>query len=281
MVIEPGEHGGDVADQKVGHPNTHRFADTLAWFDHYLKGAPLPEALRPGYIVYDNGADRWTHHDQWPQPAKTMVLHLDRLEAAHGCESGRLTEQNPTAGGTASFVYDPRNPVPTRGGAYLVMANVASHSAAEQKNDLCDRTDVLSFRSDQFAAPRLIAGSIRIRLEVSSDAPDTAFTVKLSEHFADGRVLNIRDDISTLSLRNGATSRRTYTPGEKVEVAFTLPPVSWQLQPGSHLRLDVSSSNAPVFYPHPNRAGLWSAVADPVAAHQSVHGGTVTVPFAD
>jgi len=88
----------------------------------------------------------------------------------------------------------------------MVVDGLAPSSSAEQKNDLCSRPDVLSFVSASFEKAPLVSGSIKVRLQVSSDAPDTAFAVKLSEQFADGRVLLIRDDISTLSLRNGATS---------------------------------------------------------------------------
>jgi len=45
-----------------------------------------------------------------------------------------------------------------------------------------------------------VSGSIKVRLQVSSDAPDTAFAVKLSEQFPDGRVLLSATTISTLSL---------------------------------------------------------------------------------
>jgi putative CocE/NonD family hydrolase len=279
LVIEPGEHGGALGDQKVGHPNDHRFLDSLAWFDHFLKGKPLPDTLRPGYIVYDNGADRWLHHETWPEAFTALTLHLTKLSASQACEGGDLSPQSVDEA-PMSFTYDPRHPVPTRGGAYLVMANVGSHASAEQKNDLCSRPDVLSFGSRAFDKATLISGVIHVKLRVASDAPDTAFTVKISEHFADGRVLNIRDDISTLALRNGAQRRMVYTPNDKVEVEFNLPAVSWQIQPGSHLRLDISSSNFPVFYPHPNRAGLWSEVADPVPAKQTIYAGSVVIPIA-
>jgi uncharacterized protein len=139
---------------------------------------------------------------------------------------------------------------------------------------------VLSFGSLPFGKASLISGVIRVKLVVASDAADTTFTVKLSEHFADGRVLNIRDDISTLSLRNGAQTRVIYNPNDKIEVDFELPAVSWQLEAGSHLRLDISSSNSPVFYPHPNRAGLWSEVSNPAVAKQTVFAGSIEIPVA-
>ncbi len=158
--------------------------------------------------------------------------------------------------------------------------SIAPSSVAEQKNDLCSRPDVLSFSSAVFPKARTISGGMRAKLLVSSDAADTAFTIKISERFANGHVFNIRDDISTLSLRNGATKRQIYRPGDKVEVDFDLTPIAWQLQAGSRLRVDISSSNFPVFNAHPNRAGLWSTVTSPVIAQQTLYDGTLSVPIA-
>ena len=67
MILGPGEHGGAPGDLKVKHPHRRYFADTLAWFDHFLKGKPLPARLAPGFEVYINGADRWQHYADWPQ----------------------------------------------------------------------------------------------------------------------------------------------------------------------------------------------------------------------
>jgi putative CocE/NonD family hydrolase len=154
-----------------------------------------------------------------------------------------------------------------------------SNAVEAQGNDLCEREDVLSFSSAPLEGETLIDGGIRVSLRVASDAADTTFTVKLSEHMADGRVYNIRDDISSLSMRNKAQHRVSYTPGERVDVVFDLTPMLWKMREGSRLRLDVSSSSSPAFFPHPNRAGLWSEVADPVPAHQTVFSGSVELPL--
>ena len=137
--------------------------------------------------------------------------------------------------------------------------------------------DVLSFASSKFSKATRIEGGITVHLIVSSSAPDTAFVVKLSEEFADGRVLEIRDDINTLALRNGSPKRLTYVP---VELVFDLPPIAWQIQAGSRLRFDVTSSNFPAFNAHPNRAELWSTVANPALAKQTIHGGSLEIPLA-
>jgi putative CocE/NonD family hydrolase len=280
LYLGPGEHGGAPGDLKIGHPNKRYFTNMLAWFDHFLKGKPLPDDLKPGYIVYINGADRWQHYDEWPVPSDPLVFQLDKLSAAHRCDGGALSLKPAADGQSARYRYDPRHPVPTRGSAYSLSMSIAPSSVAEQKNDLCSRPDVLSFSSAVFPKARTISGGMRAKLLVSSDAADTAFTIKISERFANGHVFNIRDDISTLSLRNGATKRQIYRPGDKVEVDFDLTPIAWQLQAGSRLRVDISSSNFPVFNAHPNRAGLWSTVTSPVIAQQNLYGGTLSVPIA-
>lgn len=274
FVIGPGNHGGR-RDPEVKGYYRHPYADTLAWFDHHLQGLPLPESLRPGMRVFVHGENSWRHFDRWPIPADTMVMNLSGLADAHRCDGGRLSPKAPSSAPPAQFFYDPHNPVPTRGGSFQLI----SEAVAKQRNDICDRSDVLSFATDALEAERLISGPIRIRLNVASDAADTAFSVKLSEHFADGRVFNIRDDIASLRMRNGATSRGDYTPGETVEMIFDLTPIMWRLQEGSSLRLDISSSSAPAFFPHPNTAGLWSEIAEPIVAQQSIFGGQVTLPL--
>ncbi|MFT3727899.1 MAG: CocE/NonD family hydrolase [Terricaulis sp.] len=275
FMIGPGNHGGAPDPQIVGSYRTS-YADTLAWFDHYLRGAPLPDRLRPGVNVFVHGENSWRHFARWPQPAaRSMTFHLDHLGAAQPCDGGSLSPEAPPSPQSATYAYDPRNPVPTRGGYFELI----SDAVAEQGADLCGRADVLSFASAPLRSGALIDGGMRVRLTVASDAADTAFSVKVSEHFADGRVLNIRDDISTLSMRNGATHRQAYAPGAQVEIVFDVAPILWRLHPGSRLRLDISSSSAPAFFPHPNRAGLWSEIADPVVAHQTLYGGSVEIPL--
>lgn len=272
FIVGPGNHGGQ-RDPEVEGSYTGDYADTLAWLDHHLRGVPLPEHLRPGVRMFVHGDNTWRHFDHWPEQGPSLVLHLDNLSNAQRCDGGALLEA-PAAPPPVRYSYDPRNPVPTRGGAFLLL----SEAVEEQGDDICERADVLSFASLAFDAGALLNGNIRVRLRVASDAADTAFSVKLSEHFADGRVYNIRDDISTLGMRNGTRQRMPYEPGEPVEVVFDLTPILWRIQPGSRLRLDISSSSAPAFFPHPNRAGLWSEVADPVVAQQTIHGGTLELP---
>lgn len=277
LLIQPGEHAGKTNQLRYENKDFQEFEVTLAWLDHFLRGAPLPARLQHRVIYFENGADRWRPAESWPPPTQAAVFHFAGLPAAAQCEGLLLSgERAEPPGQPASFTYDPDRPVATRGGSFLLNPNIAPVAVAEQGDEACQRPDVLSFVSQPFAQGLHIAGSMRVELDVSSSAPDTAFTVKISEVFADGRILNIRDDITSLSayLPRGSA----YQPGTVVSIGFNLAPIDWTVAPGSRLRVDVGSSNAPAFPAHANRTGLWSEIAQADKAQQTLHSGRVELP---
>ncbi len=118
------------------------------------------------------------------------------------------------------------------------------------------RPDVVSFVSRPLIEKLEIAGRIKVRLQVKTDVEDTAFSAKLCEVFPDGRAYNIRSGITTIAadLPEGAD----YIPGEQTEVSVDFWDIAWTIQPGSCLRLDISSSDFPQYAAHSNYAGIWS-----------------------
>lgn len=255
------------------------FRSSLDWLDHHLRGKSLPDYLSPGILVYRNGVDRWKKSATWPPVSKAVTLQLAQLDKASTCAGVLATEDMATTQQPAvNFIYDPASPAPTVGGAYMLNASVAPPAVASQGTAACDRPDILSFISAPLAAPQRFAGSIDVKLDVSSNAQDTAFFVRVSEIYDDGRILNIRDDILALSARNGDAIETVYEPDTRIVLKFPMVPIDWTLAAGSRIRLDISSSNAPAFAPHFNRAGLWSAQAESVVATQTIYGGTVELP---
>lgn len=49
--------------------------------------------------------------------------------------------------------------------------------------------------------------------------------------------------------------------------------MGWTVQPGSRLRLDISSSDFPQYAVHRNYAGIWADQAQVRTAHQTVFTG--------
>lgn len=275
LLIQPGQHAGLTAELNYEAVDYTEFSTTLAWLNHHLKGHALPEKLQSNVIYYENGADRWRGASDWPLDGGAgLELYLADLAASNNC-GGRLTDDLSTVSlEPTSFSYDPANPVRTLGGAFMLNPNFAPSAVTEQSDMACQREDVLSFRSAAFESGLHIAGDISVSLQVSSSAPDTSFTVKLSEVFADGSIWNIRDDITTLSYQGEAGQN-------PADLHFDLVPIDWTLKPGSRLQLDISSSNFPAFPAHTNTAGLWSEAFDIRVAEQTVYSGQVSLQIAE
>jgi len=245
-------------------------AKVLNWFDHHLKGMPLDD-WGPLW-VYRIG-EGWQAHNAWPTP-KPWRLHLGGARKARRCEGGQLDHVAPSYRSEVPYTYDPEDPVPTRGGSQLLAWVLPPYGGAPASNrdqsGLCERDDVLTFMTPRLGSAVRLSGPIRVRLRVKSTAEDTSFTAKLIEVDADGKALNIRDGITSLAWRNGAVEEQTYVPGDDVDVVIDLTRIEWAVQPGSRLRLDISSSNFPAFHAHPNVAGVWSEVERPQVAQQTL-----------
>lgn len=142
------------------------------------------------------------------------------------------------------------------------------------------RPDVVSFVSAPLEKALPICGQIKVHLNVSTDVDDTAFTAKLMEVFPDGRAYNIRGGITTIAA--DLPEGQTYTPGQIAKVCVEMWDMNWTVQPGSCLRLDVSSSDFPQYAVHSNYAGVWSEQGKTRIAHQKIllgEGSFVELPL--
>lgn len=276
LVIGPGDHSAKLGDLDLENASEGGFVRTIAWLDHVLLAKPRPDSLRPGFLVYEYGADRWRHADSWPPPTEPLRFELADLPRSRACDGGALVRaaRTSTSADAISFTYDPMDPAPSRGGSWALSPELSPTANVEQGTDVCGRPDVLSFASEPLERPLHVTGSIHVRLDVSSDAVDTTFVARMSEVFADGRAVNIREDILPVS----SGDRR---PEGHTRLDFALVPIDWRTAVGSRLRLDVTSSAFPAFQPHPNTDALWSTVESPVSAEQTLHGGGVVLPVAD
>lgn len=282
LVIHPFGHTGpgrigDVALDLPKYPDPWIFGGSVnapapdlgaAFFAEHL-GTPAPAGGGPTapISIYVMGADEWRDEHEWPL-ARTVTqrLHLDR-RGGRGSDgllvSGRpeqLGKQHPD-----TFVYDPSDPVPTRGGTTM---GFGRQPGQVDQSDVESRPDVLVFTTDLLPEPVEVTGHPRVRLLVSTTAADTDFTARLTDVDEDGRSLGITDGVVRLRFRPGATG--TVEPGSVQEAEIELSPTSYLFAAGHRIRLQVSSSNFPLFDPNPNTGGSLLLGDNPVAAVQTV-----------
>src|SRR6185503_4200328 len=130
----------------------------------------------------------------------------------------RLAAEVPSAAdGKLTYKYDPANPVPTLGGQNLFLAK-----GPMDQRKLESRDDVLVFTTEALTEPLEVTGRITAKLFVSSDCPDTDFTVKLCDVYPDGKSLLITDGIRRASLRNSYEKHEPLKAGEVYELEVDL-----------------------------------------------------------
>ena len=262
LQINPGNHS--LTPVIPGQPRQKNAAideaaQQMRWFYNILVKEELPP---PGVDYYMIGADEWRHYPSYPpQPTGEAVFYLD----------GQHLSPSPGEASARHYTYDPNDPVMSHGAESLFQLRGAHGGALEQPGPDW-RPDVLSYISDPLTAPLDVVGPIQARLWVASDAPDTCFTIKVMEVDKDGRAWHVRNGITTLGWRNDATEVQPYTGGP-VEITLSCWDVAWQFQPGSRLRVDISSSNFPEYSIHPNTRELWSLADTVQTARQTVLSG--------
>jgi putative CocE/NonD family hydrolase len=205
----------------------------------FNRGRELRDLAPVTYYCYNAG---WCDAAAWPPPqARPQRFFLD----------GDAMALKPTAELPSSrsvFVYDPSNPVPSRGGRTL---GLPAGPCRQDGITGGARPDVLSFDSDSLRADLVITGGVFAELLVTSDATHTDFTAKLIDVHPDGSAYSICDGICRTRFRDGRPSAplNEHVP---TEVRIHLGSTAYVVSAGHRLRLDVSSSNFPWYDRSPN-----------------------------
>ncbi len=254
LDLAPYAHGSyAIPARRLGWKNAPTVRSGLAswldYLDHRLQGRPVARSRVRRYVI---GEDRWTFEPGYPPPG----ARVDRLQLR---AQRRLAPEPP--GGDESpdrYVYDPADPVPTRGGTFL-----GPRCGPEDQRPLAGRADVLCYDSAPLDRDLQLAGPVRLRLRVSSSAPATDFTGKLVWLPADPArpALNLCEGIRRVARLEDAA----------MPVEIDLWHASARIPRGDRLRLEVSSSNFPRYDAHPNVAGHPGRATELRTAEQTVH----------
>ena len=249
----------------------------LRWFDEHLKGVEngiVPTAPIRMFVMgggqgrmlssgrIDHGGD-WRSFESLPvggPSERILYLHSD----------GSLQESQPDSRiQSTDYVFNPADPVPTVGGSLQNPLGKTEKTfirggGFDQRGrsdlttcvdtlPLSARHDVCVFRTESLAAPLEIVGETTVKLWVSTSGNDTDFTVKVideyppSHDYPEGFALNIADTIVRLRYRGGAHKALEVEPDTVYEVELGPLAFANRFEAGHRLRLDVSSSNWPLY----------------------------------
>lgn len=248
------------------------------WFESYLSGARETFSPHERVLVFvmGGGSGRktadgtlehggsWVASSDWPLPGTRFIDY-------HLHASGRLDPEKPVSeSASAEFVYDPAHPVPTIGGTITSGEPVMVGGAFDQREDprffgstppylpLASRNDILVYQTPMLDRAVTVAGPIKAKLWISSDCPDTDFTIKLvdvhpaNEDYPHGFAMNLTDGILRVRYRDSWERPELMVPGQVYLIEVEAFATANKFEVGHRIRLDISSSNYPHFDLNPN-----------------------------
>ena len=253
------------------HNMSYKFADTdfgpdsavpmrslqLEWFDQWLMGKDTPLVSEPPVKIFVMGSNRWREEREWPPQEATAreyyLLGNGHANSLNG--DGTLGGRPARRGAVDHFVFDPRDPVPTRGGAVCCNPSVFPWGPMDQR-PVERRPDVLVYTTGGLREDVEVIGPVQVVLWVATSARDTDFTAKLVDVFPDGYARNLTDGILRLRYRDSLEKPEPAKEGEIYRITVDAGVTSNVFRKGHRIRLEISSSNFPRFDRNPNAGGV-------------------------
>lgn len=270
IIVGPWGHGERKKIGAFEYPNSEqpKEPNLLAWLDHWVKGIDNGVEKSPSVHYYTVGAigekdalgNEWRTSDVWPIPAVVTPFYLHK----DGFLSKEMPRETTTIG--KSYVFDPKNPVPTVGGNNLTIAK----GPLDQRK-VEQRKDVVIFETPVLQEPLEVTGRINVKLWASSTGKDTDFTAKLADVYPDGRSMNVCDGIIRARYRKFFENPELLVPGEIYEFEIDLWSTSIVFNKGHKIRLAISSSNYPRFDVNPNTGELPSTAQSKIAVRNTIY----------
>ncbi len=248
LIIGPWAHGSfNQLKYPANAAQRPAAAEPFRFFDYHLKGEKngVEDDLPVHYYVMGDPTDDdapgnyWRSAKSWPPPSKQVPFYL--------LEDRRLARTKPADDAAISFKFDPDNPVPTIGGQNLTIPKGPMDQTSVES-----RPDVLLFTTPVLTEPLEVTGRITARLFVSSDCPDTDFTVKLCDVYPDGRSMLVTDGILRAKYRESFREPQLLQRDEVYRLDVDLWSTSLVFNAEHKIRIAVSSSNSPRFEPNSN-----------------------------
>ena len=256
LVLGPWVHGG-VATSVSGEFNFGTRAASnvqdlqgqiLRYYDYWLRGEDngVPDD-RP-VSIFVMGENVWRSEDEWPLERAQVVdyyLHSEgKANTLNG--DGRLDPEPPRNEVPDVYVYNPIDPVPTRGGPLCCDPGFVPPGAYDQR-PVETRQDVLVYTTPPLETYMEVTGPVTVTLYASSSARDTDFTAKLVDVGPDGYARNLTEGIIRARYRIPRTPASPIEPGQVYMYEIDLWATSNLFKKGHRIRVEVSSSNFPRF----------------------------------
>ncbi|HTM47999.1 MAG TPA: CocE/NonD family hydrolase [Bryobacteraceae bacterium] len=267
LIMAARAHGAFLAGGLKYPPQDLPGSSASAWFDYWLKGkqngvmdsAPIRYFLMGDTMDPKAPGNVWKQAATWPPPGRPRTFYFT-------AQGGLAADAPQTAGGKATYAYDPRKPAPTIGGP-----NLGQNNGPQDQRKLRGRPDVLYFVTEPLTAPLEITGRGSLTLHFSADVPDTSILVKLIDVYPGGYEALQLDQAYMARFRDGFGKPAPLEKDKVYELRIPLLDVGLVFNTGHRIGIIVTGSNSPRFEIHPNSYAPVRGYDDAPVAHVAIH----------
>ena len=241
------------------------------WFDYWLKGENNGILDEPPVRIFVMGDNVWRDEQEWPlaraRPTDYYFHSQGQANSLHG--NGTISTEAPGEEPADVFLYNPANPVPTRGGPLCCDSYFVANGASEQR-EIEARDDVLVYTTPPLEREVEVTGPVTVTLWAATSATDTDFTAKLVDVCEDGCARNLTDGIIRARYRDSTASPTLVEPGKAYRYTIDLWATSNVFKAGHRIRVEISSSNFPRFDRNTNTGNIIAQDTETKPALQTV-----------
>ncbi len=275
MIIGPWTHGIGcspvLGELDFGEEAMRENDATHRWLECLLHDGDPREFQQAPVRIFVMGANLWRDEYEWP-PARAHAVHY-YLHAG-----GRLGLDRPQDGEAYDrYRYDPDTPAPTLGGNHSVgpynpgLYDFVKPGPFDQR-PVEARADVLAYTSDALESDTEVTGPVTLRLYAASSARDTDFVGRLTDVYPDGRSITITEGVIRARFRDDVWGTpRLLEPGTVYAFTVDLQVTSNVFKKGHRIRVDITSSNFPLWDRNLNTGNDPATDTEMTVAEQTVY----------
>jgi putative CocE/NonD family hydrolase len=215
------------------------------WWDRWLKGDENGIDLEPRFSTfvqdsarpqaqYSHRFGRWIEHDTWPPPStvdEELFALGENLDDA-AASANPLLLQSPLSSGVTA-------------GEWMALGAGPEMPLDQNMED----AGALKFETMPLDADLTLVGAPSVTVALSSDTEGAMISVHLSEVFDDGSATRLTYGVLNLTHRDSHAKPTGLTPGDINVVDVPMNDFAQRVQQGNRLRLSISTSQWPMFWP--------------------------------
>ncbi len=246
----------------------------LRWFDYWLKGLDNNVMKEPKVKLFIIGENQWREESEWPLARAQYIPYFfhstGKANTLFG--DGALSISPPKKELPDKYIYDPENPVPSIRGGTGARGGVSSDPIDQRENE--KREDVLCYTSEPLESDLEVTGPVKIILYACSSARDTDFGGKLVDVHPNGAAFNVcyaATGMISARFRDSMKEPSLIEPGKIYKYEISLRPTGIVFKKGHRIRVEITSSDFPIFNRNLNTGDDPYTSTRIAKAHQTIY----------